>query len=294
MLTRTITVTKSLNVADTIRGAKAPLSTGPSTATWSTRTPDGPGSLRFERLDPTTLETTAWGPGSEWMLDQAPRLIGQADTVDGFKPSGPILKLWRQKPFVLGRTDRLWDSLVLGVLGQRVQTQNARKSQRLLRRHFGEPAPGPTDSWILPEPAVVAELGYHHFHSLGVERKRSETLIRVAKELRRLDDLLSKTPDEVQARLQRIRGVGPWTAAMVTATSMGDPDAVPLGDFHIPNTIAWVLAGEPRGDDRRMLQLLEPYRGHRWRVVRLAKETGGAPKFGPRLGLKGDGLHLGR
>ena len=33
--------------------------------------------------------------------------------------------------------------------------------------------------------------------------------------------------------------------------------------------MAWALAGEPRADDARMLELLEPYRGQRGRVQRL-------------------------
>ena len=109
----------------------------------------------------------------------------------------------------------------------------------------------------------------------------------------RLESLALDNPEAVGRRLQHIRGIGPWTAAMVTAVAMGDADAVPVGDFHIPNTVAWTLAGEPRATDDRMLELLEPFRGHRWRVIRLAKGAGGAPKYGPKLSLTGDGLHMG-
>ena len=110
----------------------------------------------------------------------------------------------------------------------------------------------------------------------------------------RMKGLEQREPDHVAARLQRIRGIGPWTAAMVTATALGHADAVPVGDYHLPNTVAWHLAGEERGDDARMLELLEPYAGHRWRVLRLAKTAGSAPKRGPRLSLTGDGLHMER
>jgi 3-methyladenine DNA glycosylase/8-oxoguanine DNA glycosylase len=66
--------------------------------------------------------------------------------------------------------------------------------------------------------------------------------------------------------------------------ALGDPDAVSEGDFHLPNLVAWNLAGEPRGTDERMLQLLEPYRGQRGRVQRLLEAGGtGAPRFGPRM-----------
>jgi 3-methyladenine DNA glycosylase/8-oxoguanine DNA glycosylase len=84
-----------------------------------------------------------------------------------------------------------------------------------------------------------------------------------------------------------VEGVGPWTAALVAGEALGDPDAVPLGDYHLPHTVAWALAGEPRASDERMLDLLEPYRGQRDRVVRLLLAAGAhAPRFGPRRAIE--------
>jgi 3-methyladenine DNA glycosylase/8-oxoguanine DNA glycosylase len=72
--------------------------------------------------------------------------------------------------------------------------------------------------------------------------------------------------------------------AETARVAFGDPDAVSVGDYHIPNLVAWALAGEPRGDDARMLSLLEPYRGQRGRVQRLLEVSGiRAPRYGPRL-----------
>jgi hypothetical protein len=51
--------------------------------------------------------------------------------------------------------------------------------------------------------------------------------------------------------------------------------------------VAWALAGEPRADDRRMLELLEPFRGHRGRVCHLLMTAGiGAPRYGPRAPIR--------
>ena len=58
-------------------------------------------------------------------------------------------------------------------------------------------------------------------------------------------------------------------AARIAMIALGDSDAVALGDLHIPHMVTWALAGERRGSDERMVELLEPYRGHRARVVRL-------------------------
>jgi 3-methyladenine DNA glycosylase/8-oxoguanine DNA glycosylase len=80
-----------------------------------------------------------------------------------------------------------------------------------------------------------------------------------------------------------LSGIGPWTAAMVVGRVMGAPDAVVVGDYHLPHTVSWAMAREPRGTDERMLELLEPYRGQRARVVRILAASGHhAPAFGPR------------
>ena len=282
-------------MSGTIRGAKNPVMVGPTEVWWSTRTPDGLGTLHLSRVADTQMECESWGPGAEWLLDQAPRLLGSEDDLEGFIPPDQFRDSWRAKRFLLGRTDRPWDAIVGAVFGQKVQVVAAVKSRRMLARRFGDPAPGPKPGWILPGPDVVSQMGSHEFHQLGVERKRAEALIRAAIEIRRVPNLTqTRTPGEVRTRLEHIRGIGPWTSNMVTAVAMGDPDAVPVGDYHVPNTVAWALAGEPRADDDRMLELLEPYKGHRWRVIRLAKASGSAPKYGPRLALKSDGIHLGR
>lgn len=66
--------------------------------------------------------------------------------------------------------------------------------------------------------------------------------------------------------------------------ALGDLDAVSVGDFHLPNLVAFALAGEPRGTDARMLELLEPWRGQRARVIRLLELSGiRAPRYGPRF-----------
>ena len=82
-------------------------------------------------------------------------------------------------------------------------------------------------------------------------------------------------------------GIGPWTTAEVARLALGDPDAVSVGDFHLPNLVARLLAGEPRGTDERMLELLAPYAGHRARVQRLLEASGAhAPRYGPRMEIR--------
>jgi 3-methyladenine DNA glycosylase/8-oxoguanine DNA glycosylase len=87
--------------------------------------------------------------------------------------------------------------------------------------------------------------------------------------------------------LLHVPGVGPWTVAEVARVALGDLDAVSVGDYHLPNQVAWALAGEPRADDARMLELLEPCRPYRAIATRLIEASGlGAPRYGPRQRLR--------
>jgi len=262
------------------------LDPGRSRLWWAAHTPDGPGTLAVERAG-DDIGFTGWGPGGEWMVAQGPAVLGWCDDAEAFRPpAGVVAELWRRRrtPLTVGRTDRVFDAVLEAVLGQKVQTALAHRSLRRIVAAIGEPAPGPVELTMYPIPQRLAELSSASLHGFGVERKRADTLRRAAREAGRLEGAGRQGPDELDRRLRALPGIGPWTSALVRATALGDADAVPVGDFHIPNTVCWALAGEARGDDDRMLELLEPYRPHRGRVVALLEATvRAAPRFGPRL-----------
>ena len=100
----------------------------------------------------------------------------------------------------------------------------------------------------------------------------------------RLESLASGESEPLRKALRAIEGIGPWTSEVVVSAALGDPDAVPIGDYNLPSLVAFNLAGEPRADDARMLELLEPYRGHRGRALSLLLLGGKSPpRWGPRL-----------
>ncbi len=255
---------------------------------WATRTPNGSATVLIER-EGTAIAATAWGDGAEWILDQTPRLLGFDDHPEDFVPTDRVLRdlKERKRGLRIGRSDRVFESIVPAILGQKVATKEAHRNGRALIRTFSEPAPGPLDLTLPVASGVLAEVTYWQMHELGIERRRADLLRFVAKRSGRLEEIAGMTRDEAFARLTAFPGIGPWTAALVMGSALGDPDAVPVGDYHLPNTVAWALAGEPRADDRRMLELLEPYRGHRGRVIRLLKAGGiHAPKYGPKTAIR--------
>jgi 3-methyladenine DNA glycosylase/8-oxoguanine DNA glycosylase len=254
----------------------------------ATRTPDGPATMGLA-ISGTDVTARAWGPGAPWMLERVDALIGVHDDHAAFRPHHePIARLHRSRPGLrIPRTARVMEVLVPTIIGQKVTSEEARRAWRRLTRRHGEPAPGPADLLLPPDPALLAALPYYEYHRLGIERRRADVIRDACRRATPLERSADMEPRQARERLRSVPGVGPWTAACVTMVVLGDPDAVIVGDYHIPHVVSWVLAGEPRGDDTRMLELLRPYKGQRGRVIRLLKTSGfSEPAFGPRHRLR--------
>jgi 3-methyladenine DNA glycosylase/8-oxoguanine DNA glycosylase len=251
-------------------------------------TPDGPATVRIGWSTPGCgLTVEAWGPGADWAADAAPAMTALGKPVaplDGdFHPL--VTKAAHLRPgFAAGASGDLYHALLPTVIAQRIAAGEAVRQWAKLVRRLGEPAPGPFPGLLLPPcPQRLAAMPTWWFHPLGIEVKRARTLVAVARVAHRLWDWTTLGADGASEKLALVSGIGPWTIGMVRGPVFGDDDAVPVGDYHFPHTVSWNLAREPRGDDARMLELLEPYRPQRGRVLRLIGLAGRrAPAFGPR------------
>jgi 3-methyladenine DNA glycosylase/8-oxoguanine DNA glycosylase len=236
------------------------------------------------------VEVMAWGPGADWLVAHAPTLVGGQDDPTDFRPAHPLLReLHRRHPGLhICRTEAVFEAAMATIIEQKVPGKAAVRSWRAVVRILGDPAPGPLPGFFVPPaPELVVRTPYHAFHPFGLERHRAETLRRAAASAQRLAEAPDMPLDAARGRLDALPGLGPWSAAEIAAVALGDADAVPVGDYHLPHQVSWALAGEPRGSDERMLELLEPYRGHRGRVLRLLSAAGiQAPRYGPRLPLR--------
>ncbi|MFN8037275.1 MAG: DNA-3-methyladenine glycosylase 2 family protein [Acidimicrobiia bacterium] len=242
----------------------------------ATRTPAGPATARYAPTRDSVL-VSAWGEGARWLLDHAPDLLGCSDDDSGFVAHDAIvLDAHRRLPGLrFCRSRAVVEALVPTILEQKVTGNEAHRAYARLVRRFGEPAPGPRADMLLPpSPSTLARLPSWEYHRCGIERRRASAIALVCARAARLERLADGDPVEARRILEHLDGVGPWTAAEVTAVALGDPDTVSVGDFHLPHVVAYALTGERLGDDARMLELLEPYRGHRGRVVRLLEHAG--------------------
>ena len=251
-------------------------------------TPGGPTSVRLELRD-AQLFAEAWGAGAGWMIAHTPELVGFNDQPSAFQPDHRLLAdLHRHHPGLrLGRTGLVFEALLPTVLEQKVPSVEAYASYGRLVRTLGEPAPGETGLLLPPTPRRLLATPYWAVHRFGIERRRFAVIQAAAAQAQRLEATVDMDPANARRLLTTLPGIGPWSAAEVSVVAYGDRDVVSVGDYHLPHQVAWALAGEPRGSDARMLELLEPYRGHRTRVIRLLTLGGiQAPRFGPRMRLR--------
>lgn len=295
-------------------------------AAWRTqRTPDGIATLRMlahrstapDGSLATEVELAAWGPGAEWSIAHAPELLGEGDdwseldallerlSVDdgpahasGLDPAvvaGLARVRRRHAGLRLLRTGIVLDSAVAAVLEQKVTGVEARRAWRTLIRQHGEVAPGPAPEGmrVMPDAERWRSIPDHDWHRAGVGPQRMATLRRVTAVAPALERTLAlgRGGAAVARALTSIPGVGVWTAAEITQRAHGDADAISVGDFHLAGLVGHVLTGT-RTDDAGMVRLLEPFSGHRQRVVRLIMQLGyQAPRQGARMTIQDHRRH---
>jgi 3-methyladenine DNA glycosylase/8-oxoguanine DNA glycosylase len=251
------------------------------------RTAAGPTSLRlWTEPDDGSVRAQAWGPGAELALAAAPGLAGMLDDPTQLVPRHRLVRELQRRfgGLRLPRTGQLLPALIPAIIEQKVTAGEAQSAYAALTRRLGERAPGPVELLLPPTGAGLAALPYFEFHPMGLERHRAELLRYVGRLEPRIEAWSALPPSDVRSRLQEIPGIGPWTSAEASRAAFGDPDAVSLGDAHLPDLVAWAIAGEPRGDDARMQELLAPYSGQRGRVVRLLEASRiRIPRYGPRF-----------
>lgn len=261
-------------------------------AIWRTSLlPTGPVAARITRAAANAAHCVAWGGGAPEFLERLPALLGLEDDASDFKPRHPtVAAAQRRVPHLrLARTGLVLEALIPAVIEQRVPGADAFASWRLLVSKYGTPAPGPVPPGmrVPPSPDVWRHIPSWEFHRANVDPRRAHTVVGCARRADSLERLTSRPAAQARAALTSLPGVGEWTAAETAQRAFGDADALSVGDYHVPKMIGWTLVGR-RGDDALMLELLEPMRPHRHRVVRLLEVSGLAyePRRGARLAVQ--------
>ena len=292
-----------------LRGNSDPSFSVQGSVIWNAfTTTDGPATVRFSATAGTGLEhcvdVQAWGPGAAAAVGAAPRLLGGDDDWSAFdEPAfhatlpGMVREARRRSQGVrLPASGRMVDQLVPIILEQKVTVIEARRAYRYLVHRYGSPAPSagalaPGGLVLAPTAAQWLQVPSWEWHRAGVGPQRSATVMRALRSAVALERLAALPALEAAEKLQVIPGIGVWTAAEVVQRTHGCPDSVSVGDYHLAAYVGAALSGR-RTDDAGMLRLLEPWKGHRQRVVRMIQASGfRKPTFGPRMTIQDHRRH---
>lgn len=247
-------------------------------------TPEGDVTVSAQHVG-ESLNVQLHGDGSRWIQPHLPDCFALHDDTSTFQPDGRLRKLAADFPGIhLPRLPVVFHRLLQIVLQQLVRWEDAAATWRSMTRQFGNPAPGQRNLTMGPAPATLTKVGYYDLVACGALPRQARVILRLAADFNRIQRSADHSVERLTACLRSTRGIGPWTIQYLLGSALGDPDAVLTGDYALPHAVSWFFQRQPRGTDEVMLQLLEPYRGHRFRVQKLLMLSGiSAPRRGPGI-----------
>ena len=157
----------------------------------------------------------------------------------------------------LVRIHNLFQALCWAIIGQQVNLQFAYVLFRRFVETYGDnyTVDGVT-YWLFPRPEVVAELEVPALRHLQLTSRKAQYLLGVARliatgALSKSDLLALNDFEEVQRRLLKVPGVGPWTANYVLLRCLGHVDAFPEADVGLHAAVQNMLnlPNKPSADE---------------------------------------------
>jgi 3-methyladenine DNA glycosylase/8-oxoguanine DNA glycosylase len=224
--------------------------------------------------DGAELELRAYGCDAEELVEETASGLRQDDGYRDFITDDTgVLRLHRMLPGLrVIRVPWLYDMTCSAILQQRIRTVEAMRDWRRITQRYGTVAP--LGLRAFPAAEVLAAVPQFELERMGIDAKRAKTLLRFAKEMQFVSLRPGMGFAQLRQTLLRVHGIGPWTTETVMGYGAGDTDAAIPGDLHLPRVVCYALAGEMTGTDERMMELLEPFRGHRFRIIRLLSAAG--------------------
>ena len=145
-------------------------------------------------------------------------------------------------------------ALLRAFCGQLIEAKLARRLEQTIVRAIS-PA-GAERLHASPATRDLAALAPARLRALGLHAPRAAALVRICRslELERLHELPTQA---VAARLERERGLGPWSVGVVCLQGLGRSDYGLVGDLGLVKLLR-MLRGRPV-DGRETAELLAPY-----------------------------------
>lgn len=159
----------------------------------------------------------------------------------------------------------IFQVVVTAIVQQQISLQVAGHMTSLLVRKFGTPVDFRNEEyWAFPSPESLAEASIEELRSCKLSRRKSEYIRDFSKTVRE-GKLQPKTlremeADEIVDTLTEYRGIGTWTAELVSvAAGRGRPGKVPAEDLGVRDAVAEYYFDGERQDPETVREVL-----HKW------------------------------
>lgn len=241
-----------------------------------------PVTIRVAQAAPDRLTITIEGDAREHgkALALARRVLGVERDLAHFDRAAariPWLKglAARMRGVRPPRYPTLWESCVNAIVFQQISLRAASAILRRLVIALGTPLSSEGDDLYAFPPAIrLLSAEDSVLHAAGLSRGKLATLRRVAEALAaaKLDqEMLEGRPSPAAATLLRgIKGIGPWTAAVILLRGLGRLDVFPGQDTSVARNLV-LVAGTPPPDISRVLRALSPQQGMLYYHLLLAR-----------------------
>jgi DNA-3-methyladenine glycosylase II len=216
------------------------------------------------------IEIRATGRDAERWLPLVARMLGtQVDLVQWYARSRRIAWLAPIAAALRGlkppRYPTLWEACAHAILFQQISIHAAAAIMRRAVELLGETATVENiRCFAFPPPRRWLEATDAELRAAGLSANKIAHLRSAATAFAggTLDEagLERLSTDQAALRLCAIRGIGPWSAAVVLLRGMGRLDAFPLRDSGVAATLT-LLAGGAHVDQTGLLEALGPTRG---------------------------------
>ncbi len=188
------------------------------------------------------------------------------------------------------RYGSLWESFVNVVAFQQLSLQAA---STIVRRLIVSSGPAIECDGValraFPQPGVFLATADRNLRDVGLSANKIATLRRAGEALvsgqLNLASLEHSPSPEAAALLQKIKGIGPWTASVILLRGLGRLDVFPMNDTSVAQNLA-LVAGSTPVDIDRVVDTLRPQQGLLYYHLLLARLEARAALPSDSLGIQ--------
>ena len=152
------------------------------------------------------------------------------------------------------RVPTVAQALLRAFCGQLIEAKVARRLEQTIIRTICRA--GPERLHVSPSTRELAALAPAQLRALGLHTRRGAALVRLCRSLD-LERLHGQPTEAVARRLERERGLGPWSVGVVCLQGLGRSDVGLVGDLGLVKLLRAVRGRPVEGWETA--ELLEPY-----------------------------------